>query len=255
MERSLILTMLIAVAVITPVYAQDDDFGIWADASIEKKISKKVTLDASVEMRTRDDVGELDRWSIGVGSSYKLTDWLKASASYTLLDDNNHKVNSSGKKYSDYWGMRHRFSLSLTGSYQIGNLTVSMRERWQYTYRPEKTADRYWNYDDLDDIVYGEKIIKKGVTETHTYKGKGSNKWRNRLQLKYKLTKTWRPYLAAESTVGESGLDKIRYSLGSEVRLTKQHWIDLKYFYQHSYKDDDSEGNRHVIAIGYTYKF
>ena len=254
--------ILIVLAVVScqmafsPVRAQDDDFGVWAEANIEKKLSKRMTLEGDVELRTRDDVGEIDRWSVGVGVDYKLTDWLKAGLSYTLLDDNNHKVNSSGKKYSDYWGLRHRLNVSLTASKDFGNLTVSLRERWQYTYRPEKTVDRYWNYtDDDDDRYYGEPVVKRGVTETHTYRGKGSNKWRNRLQLKYKLTKMWRPYINAESTIGGSGLDKMRYSLGTEIRLTKQHWLDTKYLYQHSYKDDDSEGNRHVIAIGYTYKF
>ena len=61
--------------------------------------------------------------------------------------------------------------------------------------------------------------------------------------------------MSAESTVGGSGMDKMRYSLGTEIRLTKQHWLDVKYLYQHTYKDDASEGNRHVIGIGYAYKF
>ena len=164
--------------------------------------------------------------------------------------------NTSGKKYSDYWGARHRLNVSLTASQSFGDLSISLRERWQYTYRPEKTVDRYWNYtDEDDDRYYGDPVVKKGITETHTYRGKGSNKWRNRLQLKYKLTKMWRPYVSAESTVGGSGMDKMRYSLGTEIRLTKQHWLDVKYLYQHTYKDDDSEGNRHVIGIGYAYKF
>ena len=96
---------------------------------------------------------------------------------------------------------------------------------------------------------------KSGATQTHTYNGKAKSKWRNRLQLKYKLTKQWRPYVSAESTVGGSGLDKIRYAAGTEWRITKQHVLDLHYMYQHSYKDDDDEGNRHVLGIGYTFKF
>lgn len=232
-----------------PAAAQSDDFGIWTEANVEKKISRNLTLEGGVELRTRDDgFGELDRWSIGVGASYKITDWLKASLGYNLLDDHNHKVNSSGKKYADYWGLRHRLNLSLTVSHAIGDLTISLRERWQYTWRPEKTVDRYWNYTD-DDRYYGEKA------DEHIYRGKGSNKWRNRLQLKYKLTKQWRPFLSAESTVGGSGLDKMRYAAGTEWRITKQHVVDLYYLYQHSHKDDDSEGNRHVLGIGYTFKF
>lgn len=246
--------------------AQSDDFGIWTEANVEKKINSRLTLDAGLELRTRDDgFGELDRWSAALGATYKLTPWLKASVGYSFLSDHNHKVNDSGKKYSDYWGPRHRFNVSLTASHEIGDLTLSLRERWQYTYRPEQTADRYWNYtyeegsedEDYDDeeAVYGEPVTKSGFTQTHTYRGKGSNKWRNRLQLKYKLTKQWRPFINAESTIGGSGLDKMRYSIGTEYRLNKKHSFDIKYLYQRSYKDDDSEGNRHVLGLGYTFKF
>lgn len=240
--------MMLAMTSVVSTHAQSDDFGIWTEAEVEKKINKKLTLDGSLELRTRDDgFGEIDRWSVGLGATYKLTSWLKASVGYVFLNDNNHKVNSSGKKYADYWGQRHRFNVSLMASQDFGDLTVSLRERWQYTYRPEKTVMRYSNVDN-DDYDYGEE---RGE---HTYVGKGSNKWRNRLQLKYKLTKQWRPYINAESTVGGSGLDKMRYAVGTEYRLSKKHSFDVKYLYQHVYKDDD-EGNRHVLGIGYTYSF
>ena len=257
MERRVLFLIGFALAVTAQTKAQDDDFGIWAEANVEKKINNSLSLEGGVELRTRDDgFGEIDRLSVSLGASYKLTSWLKASLDYSLLDDHNHKVNSSGKKYSDYWGLRHRVNLSLTASHQFGRLGVSLRERWQYTYRPEQTVDRYWNYtDEDDDVVFGEKVVKKGISQTHTYHGKGSNKWRNRLQLKYKLDKTWRPYVSAESTVGGSGFDKMRYSLGTEIRLNKQHSLDMKYMYQHLYNDDDSESNRHILGLGYTFKF
>jgi len=248
MAKHFLILTLLATAATLQTHAQSDDFGIWTEADVEKKISKKLTLDGSFELRTRDDgFGELDRWSVGVGATYKLTDWLKASVGYVFLNDNNHKVNDSGKKYADYWGQRHRFNVSLTASQDFGNLTVSLRERWQYTYRPEKTVQRYSNVDN-DDWDYGE------ARDMKTYEGKGSNKWRNRLQLKYKLSKQWRPYVNAESTIGGSGLDKMRYAVGTEYRLSKQHSFDVKYLYQHVYKDD-TEGNRHVLGIGYTYTF
>ena len=250
-HKLLLIGLSLTVCQLSFVPAEAQDFGIWTEANVEKKITNRLTVEGGLELRTRDDgFGELDRWSAGVGVSYKITDWLKTGLSYSLLDDHNHKVNTSGKKYADYWGLRHRVNLSLTFSQQFGDLSISLRERWQYTYRPEKTVDRYWNYTDEEDDRY-----EGALADEHTYNGKAKSKWRNRLQLKYKLTKQWRPYVSGESTVGGSGLDKMRYAVGTEWRLTKQHVFDLHYMYQHSYKDDDSEGNRHVLGIGYTYKF
>jgi len=241
MEKRIVIVAVMALAFASQAKAQSDDFGIWTEANVEKKVNKQLTLDGGVEMRTRDDVGEIDRWSVGVGASYKLTDWLKASAGYTFLYDNNEKWNNSGTKVARYWGERHRFNAGLTASYSFGNLGISLRERWQYTYRPEKTVDR--------------ERVSTGAIEEKTYNGKAKHLWRNRLQLKYKVNKMWRPYVSGETFVGGSGFDKLRLAAGTEVRLTKQHWLDFKYIFQKAYDDDDDEGNRHVICIGYTYKF
>ena len=101
--RILLLSFSLVLLSFSPAKAQSDDFGIWTEAGIEKKVSRLLTLEGELELRTRDDgFGELDRWSAGLGASYKLTDWLKASVGYSLLEDHNHKVNSSGKIYSDY---------------------------------------------------------------------------------------------------------------------------------------------------------
>lgn len=244
-----LLSIALLLMVSAPAVAQDDDFGIWTEANVETKVAPWLTLDAGLELRTRDDgFGDIDRWSIGVGGTVKLLPWLKAALSYSFIDDNNHRLNTSGKKYADYWGLRHRVSLSLTASQEFGRFTASLRERWQYTYRPEQTVQRYWNIDDDDHDI-------NTYADDHTYSGKATNKWRQRLQLRYKLTKQWRPFISAESTIGGSGLDKMRYILGTEFRLNKQNSFELSYIYQHSYKDSDNEGNRHVLGLGYTFKF
>ena len=250
MEKRSIIMLMLFLLTASGAKAEGDDFGIWSEVNAEKKLSKKWTLEGGVEWRTREDASESDRWSAGLGVDYKLTDWLKASAGYSFLYDNNYKVNTSGKKYADYWGARHRFNVSLTASQSFGNLNVSLRERWQYTYRPEKTVDRYWTYTDEDDDRY-----KGEYADEHTYRGKGKNVWRNRLQMKYKVSKMWRPYVAGETYVGGSGMDKLRLSLGTEIRLSKQHSFDVKYLFQKAYDDDDDEGNKHIIGLGYTYKF
>ena len=131
MERSIRLWLVLAFVLLASVdvRAEGDDFGIWTEVGVEKKITKKLSLEGGVEMRTRDNVKTVDRWSGSVGASYKLTDWLKASADYTLLYDNNEKWNDKQTKVANFWGVRHRFNVSLTCSVDFGNLSVSLRER------------------------------------------------------------------------------------------------------------------------------
>jgi len=218
----------------------DDDFGVWTEVNVEKKIDSRWSAQGGAELRTRDNSSEIERWSLGADASYKLTSWLKLSAGYTLLRDNNEKWNDDHDKLAEYWGTRHRFNTSLSGSVSFGNFDLSLRERWQYTYRPEVTVSR--------------TNVNSGKVKDKTYNGKGKNAWRNRLMLKYKLSHTFRPYINAESTVARS-LEKIRYGIGTEIRLDKHHSFDAKYIFQRYYDSDADEGNFHVLGVGYTYKF
>lgn len=218
-----------------------DDFGIWGEVQAEKKLSSRWSLGAGVEYRSRDNLTATDRWSFGVEGSYQIARWLKATVGYTLLDDHHHNEYSNGTTYTDYWGIRHRFNVSLTGSVNWGAFTFSLRERWQYSYRPEKTAQIY---ETGTDAGAGEKV----------YAGKGKNVWRNRMQVKMKLSNMFRPYVNAESWVAK-GLEKMRYNAGTELVLDKHHSLDVKYIYQHICGEGDSEPDRHVIGFGYTYKF
>ena len=79
--------------------------------------------------------------------------------------------------------------------------------------------------------------------------------WRNKLQLKYKATSLLQPYLYGETYVGGSGFNKLRLSLGTELKLSKQSSLSVGYVYQKVYDDNDEEGNKHVLSIGYKYKF
>ncbi|MBQ2195617.1 MAG: DUF2490 domain-containing protein, partial [Prevotella sp.] len=99
MKKLFSLFVLLMVAV--GGYAQSDDFGIYSTLSVEKKIDKKASVGVEAEMRTRENLSTFDRWSIGVDGSYKLTKWLKASAGYTLLYDNNEKTTYKTKILND----------------------------------------------------------------------------------------------------------------------------------------------------------
>lgn len=227
-----------------------DDMGVWASVEATKKIDKKLSVGAEAELRTRDDAGEIDRWSLGVNAQYKLNSWLKASAGYTFLRDNNERYSfhddGSYNKRADYWGNRHRFNVSLTASKKLGNFTLSLRERWQYTYRPEYTVDERYDYDKQD---YDGK--------EKTYHGKGKNVLRSRLKLDYAIPQSnLSPYASVEAYNAWS-VQKMRYTLGIDWKINKQNSLGVYYRYQKPYGSDDfdTDRNMHILGVGYSLKF
>ena len=240
--------------------AQSDDFGLDFSLEAQKKLSKQWSVSLEGEYRSRNNAKTNDRWSVGLGVDYKVTKWLKASAGYTLLYDNNERITYSDKedvldgdfdkvgepkKCAQYWQVRHRFNVSLTANKKLGDFRFSLRERWQYTYRPEYTVDERWSY--LDNAYDGKE---------HTYAGKGKNVLRSRLQVEY-AKKGWdvTPYANVELFNAWS-LQKTRYTVGLDWDISKQHTLGAFYRYQNVRNDDDdNEPNSHLIGVSYKIKF
>ena len=224
--------------------------GLIVGIEAEKKIDKKWSVGVEADLRTRNNFQTMDRWSIGLGAGYKMTKWLKASAGYTLLNSNNREKISykASGDYNNwrpsYWGVKHRVYGSLTDSYKFpNNLSLSLRERWQYTYRPEKTVERW----DFDNSQWEDKIRS----------GKGKSQLRSRLQVEYdKKRALLTPYASIE-LYNAWAIEKIRYTVGTDIRLTKQHHLGVFYRFQdmHNIDEDDYDPNMHYIGVGYTFKF
>ncbi len=241
--------------------AQTDDFGLDFSLEVQKKIDKQWSVSLEGELRTRNNTQTNDRWSVGLGVDYKATKWLKASAGYNLLYDNYERISyfdaeddevddgdadeGDPKKRARYWSARHRVNVALTLSKKlIGDFKFSLRERWQYTYRPEYTVDERWSF--FDDEYDGEE---------HTYRGKGKNVLRSRLQAEYKVKGfPGTPYAHVE-LFNAWNLEKVRYTLGYDWKINKQHTVGLFYRYQTVNNDDDNEANRHLIGLSYHLKF
>jgi len=258
----ILIAFLPLTSYLSPLRAQGDDFGLNFTLEAQKKLSKQFSLNLEGEMRTRDNTSKADRWSIGLGLDWKATKWLKASAGYTLLYDNNERISyfdelddevldgdasvGDPKKCAKYWGTRHRFNVSLTFDKKLfGDFKFSLRERWQYTYRPEYTIGERWSY--FDNAYDGKE---------KTYDSKSKHVLRSRLQVEYdKKGLNFTPYANVEFFNAMS-LEKVRYTVGLDWKLSKQHTLGAFYRYQHVNKDDDElEANRHLLGVSYKFKF
>ena len=244
--KKLLLTALAAFMMLPAVAQSDTETGLWTSAEVQKKLSKQWNIAAEAEYRLREDFGATDRWTIAASATYKPLKWLKIDAGYKFMrvlndDETSWKDNGvdPNKWTPAWWCTKHRLFASVTGQWRTGRFDLSLRERWQYTYRPETTVDRY----DIDDDEWEDKAKD----------GKAQHVLRSRLQAEYDIPKCKiDPYASIELYNAKGGLQKIRYTAGADWKLTKQHVVSAFYRYLDSHDDDP---NMHIIGLGYKYKF
>ena len=253
--RTIKLAMVVALcsAVAMPAKAQFDgkegkDFGLWMTAGIEKKLSKKWSVGAEFEYRLKDNIeegkgwGAPSRWNIAVGAEFKVLPTLKLDAGYKFMRDYSlPEWNEAQQEETEaFWGTKHRLYASATATFKARNIKISLRERWQYTYRPEVSDVTYdWEKDRLE-----------------PKKGKGKNVVRSRLQVSYDKKKAWyEPYVSAELYLDDESY-KVRYTAGCEFKLNKHNVLDVFYRYQDIYEDDNyNNRDSHILGVGYLFKF
>lgn len=240
----LFLTLLILMPLRTMA---QDDFGVWYAAGIEKKLSKKLSIEAEGEFRTRNDSRTADRWDIGVGAEYKIAKGLKIGVGYDLLYDNNpekittHADGSYNNWRPSYWGFRHRAHADITGSIDVGRVRLSLRERWQYTYRPTATTTRY----DFDNSYWEDTSVG----------AKGSHVLRSRLQAAWDIPHCKADPYANVELFNSWSLTKTRYTVGADWKLTKRHAVGVYYRYQDVRDNSENQPDEHIAGVTYKFKF
>ncbi len=239
------LLLVILLCVSGTISAQKDDLGIWTSVEARKKLFPGFDASVEGELRTRDGLKNLDRWSIGSGVAYRFSSYLKTDAGYTFIRSyQEEETTSKGNYIPAYWSPRHRMYLSLIGNIKWKHFEFSLRERYQYTYRSSLSVPKYDGDDGSrkDDELIGSKM---------------TNILRSRLQVEWNLKKSrFSPYASLElyhSVSDEWGLDKTRWTLGTNYKISKKHILDL--FYRYQDHADDDEQNGHVLGTGYTFKF
>ena len=247
-SKRIAVACLVASALAPTVQAADNDFGMWYSVSAEKKITKKWSAEIEAEMRTRNDARTWDRWSASASAKYKLTKWLNAEVAYVFLNDNNpekisyHTNGDYNNWRPSYCGTRHRFNVMLTGKIGFGGFELSLRERWQYTYRPEATTRRY----DFDNSEWEDVAVR----------GKGSNVLRSRLQVEYNIPKSKVDPHASVELLNAWNVEKVRYTVGADWKIRKKHVIGVNYIYQSINGDDvDNDPNSNIVSLSYKFKF
>lgn len=240
MKKIIILSAMLTLA-LTTTRAQ----AIWSSAAAEFDITKKLSGNVEGEYRTTDKLSSTDRWSLSAGLDYKFCRYFKLGASYTFIDAHaDSRTTSKGNIVSSYWQPRHRIAIDATGSYRLGNLKLSLRERYQFTHHTEQSVAKY---DGDDGSRKSDELIE----------AKDKHILRSRLKADLDIDKSiFTPFASFEiynSLTDGFSTEQLRYTIGTELSLSKHHELSL--FYRFVNDRGDNDENLNVIGIGYKYKF
>ena len=285
-------TLFLSLFTFLVTFAQSDDFGFDFSLRADKKLRPGTHLFIDGGVRTMDHTKKVDRWSVGLGLSQRLytngTFELKTGLKWEYMWVNapeqtkdkteEHKIEHWGideneEEYSyttdDYYGYNHRYqcwrgrhrtTLSLGASYNPNKRwSFSLREAVQYSHYNRTTTriDRYL-IDEVEEDDDGN-IIGYTYTEdadhTKVFRAKDKFLLRTKLGVDYNIRHCpIDPYVSAEYGCGLNYKgNKWKFTAGTDIKIGKQHKIDL--FYRYQTEDDDDDPNGHIIGLGYNFKF
>lgn len=211
-------------------------------ASVDHKLAKGLHLEGEAELRMLSGFSDMERWALSLGIDYKLLSWLKADAGYAFINRyKTSKVTNAGNVRNGFWSPRHRWYGSLSGSYDIGRWSWSLRERYQYTYAPLQYVPKY--------TPAGKRLTDEAEAGTHEHL------LRSRLAVSYNIRHSkFEPEASIEFHNDLSrgfSLDEIRYVCSLDYKLSKVQTFSLTFRYTDNRDDDDAT----VLLVGYSYKF
>ena len=260
-----ILAAAMAFCSIAPAQAggDEDNKGLWTTFEASKKVTKKFKVGGEAEFRTADYAKEVERFSVGVNGQYKINDYLKANAGYIFIlgynpenskdhFDDNGDYDGYNLDHS-YWEKRNRFYVALSGSYKIGRVEFSVRERLQYTRTNSAIVDEE-KHRLMYDIDGNESWKLKGI-EPELKETDHNTVLRSRLSVKWNIPKCKvNPFASAElySRVnhGWKTFDKLRSRIGASYKINKDNALEFYYLFEKAGKK--GKPNTHAIGIGYS---
>ena len=252
----------------TALRAQSDDFGLWTEINVSKSLPHNLELSFEGEYRMEDCLRKTDRFGGTLSLGYKATKFMKFKAGYALLygfhsEERKEKYTNDIKDpffyegyniTESYWSLRHRFKADVTFDKKFFKwLKVSLRERYQYTFRPEQEVPRM-KYR----FAPGDPDSKTSKSDPDVKHEKRTHKLRSRLELEYDKKKCdWGPFVSFEfynDLQNKLKWDEYKVMAGSSYKISKRHKVKFAYLYNVEKEEQPFEA-RHVLVLGYDFKF
>ena len=248
----------------------DPEFGGRLSVSVDKKLARGLHVSLEEEIRMDNNFGSFDRFHTTLGLSYKVNDYLKLGVGYAM-------INPYSSSNSAFKSSRHRLMLDATGSLRFGDWRLSLRERFQATYR-SGDMNEYQNPRTALTLKSRLKLSYKGLRRIEPYAYVELRNTLNAPVISASYDGT--NYLTgALSQYGDAGwfidswtgvyINRVRGSVGFDYRLSKASSIDISLMADRimdKVVDANAEGTKLKsytretgfvgwINIGYSYSF
>lgn len=210
-----LLALILIVLFTTSVKAQNPEFGTWTGVSVSKKLTKDFRVKFSPEFRFGKGFS-LDEFLAETSLEYEPITYFSIKGKYRF------ETNPRENKETEYF---HKYALDLNGKYTLHRFKFQLRTR-------------YTNYSEFD--------TDYGLLNPYL---------RYRIKTKYNIKNCkLSPYVSLEYfyQLADREFNKVRYTLGFDYKLKKNHYLSLAYHYQDYLKKDYA---RNVMAIQYKFKF
>lgn len=200
-------------------YAQKDDFRIWTDLKIEKKLTQKWHLEARGAFRLNENIREIGSYYGDIGVGYKFKKNFKLELHYRY----------SGKSTDEgYFRKRHRYYVDLSYKIKTGTpFSVALRGRFQKQYTDVFNSEDGFN---------PANTFRLALTPAYRYK-------------------QYQPYFRTEVFYLYDNSDKyfnrIRYRLGVQYEINKRNMVDVFYMIQQELHSDNPT---RAFVLGFSYK-
>jgi len=202
---------------------QESDFGIWSSIEIKKKIADNYRLSVATESRFNNNASQHEKQNTEFACSYSPWKSISLGATYRFSQES-----SISRDFEN----SHRISADVSYETSWGRLKFKWRTKYQQSY-----SKLY-----LDEQKYDPKRIV-----------------RNKLSANYNIFGSrFEPYCSAElftpisSSEYFSLTDKIRFSGGTSINLSKRFSSDIFYLHQIDLPSPLLHSN--IIGIGLSYK-
>jgi hypothetical protein len=217
-----ILILILLISAPGWITSQVKDAGLWFAAEGELQLSKRTSMILNGEVRMKDNMMQVGTMLAELGLEYEFNLKWRLATYYRFIS--RHRPDQS-------FQYRHRYYADLRYRHRAGRHDWVARVRFQQQFRYEEL----WSINLADDRSY----------------------LRPKLSYRYRLNRTWRPFLAAEfyfpvTIRGVHHSDKMRFTAGTRYRINKQHSLSLYYMIQHEVRVKNPVTD-YVLGIGYAF--